>query len=37
MMDVKSPKAKTLGDWENLIYVNEMELKTVHNDEKGDW
>ena len=36
-MDAKVPKDKRISrstDWENLIYVREMESKTVHEDKK---
>ena len=39
MMDVKVSKDKHISRWvnrENLIYVNEIESKTVHKDEEGD-
>ena len=36
-MDAKVSKDKRISrstDWENLIYVREMESKTVHEDKK---
>ena len=38
-MDVEVSKNKNISRWvdrENLIYVDETESKTVHNDEEGD-
>ena len=39
MMDVKVCKDKHISrcvDRENLIYINEIESKTVHKDKEGD-
>ena len=39
MIDIKVSKEKHISRWadrENLISVDEIESKTVHNDEEGD-
>ena len=34
---VKSPNTSRLIDQENLIYVDDIESKTMHKDKEGDW
>ena len=39
MVDIKVSKEKHISRWvnrENLMYEDEIESKTMHNDEEGD-